>query len=232
MAQIDFYPVVLSMITALQALCFVVLVSVPLALYAVRTDFAGKEFVESIIALPLVLPPVVTGFVLLLLLGKNGVIGRMLSESWGIQIVFTPIAAVIAATVIAFPLMYQSAKAAFQSLDTSLEDVARTLGASETRLFFTVTLPLAWPGLAAGMVLAYARALGEFGATVMLAGNIPGKTQTIPTAIYFSSEANDLMAAGSYVVIICILTFTMIYGANLWSKKHLEIISPKPNSSK
>ena len=114
--------------------------------------------------------------------------------------------------------MYQSTKAAFQSIDVKLEDAARTLGASEWRVFRTVTVPLAWPGLLAGMILSFARALGEFGATMMVAGNIPGKTQTIPLAIYFASESNDLTTAGVYVLIISLLTFSMIFWLNTWSR--------------
>ncbi len=227
MAQIDWHPVYLSLFIALESLCVVILIGVPLALFMARAKFSGKEFIEAFITLPLVLPPVVTGFALLLLFGKNGPAGRLLHDLVGLQIVFTPQAAAIAATVIAFPLMYQSAKAAFQSVDTNLEDVARTLGAGEIRVFFTVALPLAWPGLVAGMVLAYARALGEFGATIMIAGNIPGKTQTIPTAIYFAADSNDLATAGIYVAIISILTFLMIFGANLWLKKHLAATARK-----
>lgn len=175
--------------------------------------------------LPLVLPPVVTGFVLLLLIGKNGPIGRFLSEYFQTQIIFTPAAAILAAIVIAFPLMYQSAKAAFQSIDMHLEDAARTLGASELRIFFTVTLPLALPGLVAGAVLAFARALGEFGATIMIAGNIPGKTQTIPLAIYFAAESNDLQEAGIYVAIISVITFGAIYWLNTWTKSSTKLLS-------
>lgn len=227
MAQIDWHPVYLSMTIALESLCVVTLLGVPFALFMARAKFSGKEFIEAIITLPLVLPPVVTGFALLLLVGKNGPVGRLLHELFSIQVVFTPQAAAIAATVIAFPLMYQSAKAAFQSIDTNLEDVARTLGASEIRVAFTIVLPLSWPGLVAGMVLAYARALGEFGATIMLAGNIPGKTQTIPTAIYFAADSNDMATAGLYVIIISALSFLMIFGANLWLKKRMAATTRK-----
>ena len=121
-------------------------------------------------------------------------------------------------TVVAFPLMYQSTKAAFQSIDTRLEDAARTLGAGEWRVFLTITVPLAWPGLVAGLVLSFARALGEFGATIMVAGNIPGKTQTIPLAIFFAAESNDMTRAGIYVLIISLITFSMILWVNMWSR--------------
>jgi molybdate transport system permease protein len=142
-----------------------------------------------------------------------------LAEVFQTQIIFTPYAAVIAGAVVAFPLMYQSTKAAFQSIDSKLEDAARTLGASEWRVFWTVTLPLAWHGLLSGVVLSFSRALGEFGATIMVAGNIPGKTQTIPLAIYFAAESNDMTQAGLYVLIISLLTFSMIFGVNLWVRK-------------
>ena len=125
----------------------------------------------------------------------------------------------LAGAVVAFPLMYQSTKAAFQSIDTKLEDAARTLGASEWRVFWTITLPLAWHGLVSGIVLSFARALGEFGATIMVAGNIPGKTQTIPLAIYFAAESNDMNQAGMYVLIISLITFSMIFWVNLWAKR-------------
>lgn len=229
MPQFNWHPVYLSMMIAVEALALVVIFGIPLALLMARVEFPGKEIAEAAITLPLVLPPVVSGFALLLLIGKNGPVGRLLADWFGIQLVFTPQAAAIAATVVAFPLMYQSAKAAFQTVDSHLEDAARTLGASELRVFYSVTLPLAWPGLVAGMVLAYARALGEFGATIMIAGNIPGRTQTIPTAIYFAAESNDLTTAGMYVMIISLITFLMIFSMNLWSKKRIAATSVKGN---
>lgn len=215
----EWQPVWLSIKVALASLVFVVILGVSFA-YAMRKwDFTGKAAVEAIFSLPLVMPPVVTGFLLLILIGKQGPIGRFLADTFQTQIIFTPYAAVIAGTVVAFPLMYQSTKAAFQSIDTKLEDAARTLGANEWRVFWTVTLPLAWHGLLSGIVLSFARALGEFGATIMVAGNIPGKTQTIPLAIYFAAESNDMTQAGLYVLIISLLTFSMIFGVNLWVRK-------------
>ena len=215
----EWQPVWLSIKVALASLVFVVILGVSFA-YAMRKwEFTGKAAVEAIFSLPLVMPPVVTGFLLLILIGKQGPIGRFLADSFNTQIIFTPYAAVIAGTVVAFPLMYQSTKAAFQSIDSKLEDAARTLGASEWRVFLTVTLPLAWHGLLSGIVMSFARALGEFGATIMVAGNIPGKTQTIPLAIYFAAESNDMTQAGLYVLIISLLTFSMIFGVNLWVRK-------------
>ena len=163
--------------------------------------FRGKDILDGVFLLPLVLPPVVTGFLLLVLLGRHGFVGAFLKRlEW--QIIFTPTAAVLAATVVAFPLMYGSMKAAFQNLDPQLEDVARGLGASPLRVFWTITLPLCWPGLVAGTLLSFARALGEFGATIMVAGNIPGRTTTVPTAIYFAAEGGDLRLAGVYAALI------------------------------
>ena len=227
MAQLDWHPIYLSLLIAAESLVLVVVLGIPISLLMARVNFSGKEFIEAILTLPLVMPPVVTGFVLLLLVGKNGPIGNLLYKYFDIQVVFTAKAAAIAATVVAFPLMYQSAKAAFQSVDTHLEDVARVLGAGEFRVFYSVTLPLAWPGVVSGMVLSYARALGEFGATIMIAGNIPGKTQTIPTAIYFAAESNDLSTAGIYVMIISAITLAMIFVTNMWSKKRLAVTSRK-----
>lgn len=218
--MVEWQPVLLSLKVALYSLICVSLFGILIAYGMRRFEFPGKAILEAVFTLPLVLPPVVTGFLLLLLIGKQGPIGRILSEYFHTQIIFTPFAAVLAGVIVAFPLMYQSTKAAFQGVDTNLENAARTLGAGEWRVFWTVTMPLSWPGLVSGVVLAFARALGEFGATIMVAGNIPGKTQTIPLAIYFAAESNDLTRAGMYVLIISLLTFFLIYTLNLWSKKH------------
>lgn len=216
--MVEWQPIVLSLKVASLSSIMVFILGV-LAAYGMRNrQFWGKEAVEAIFTLPLVLPPVVTGFLLLLLIGKQGPVGRLLEEVLHWQIIFTPYAAVLAGAVVAFPLMYQSTKAAFESIDPTLEDAARTLGAGEWRLFWTVTVPLSWPGLLAGMVLSFSRALGEFGATIMVAGNIPGKTQTLPLAIYFAAEANDLNQAGLYVMLISGITFFMIFALNRWKR--------------
>lgn len=225
--MLEWQPVLLSIKVASVSLIFIFFFGVMFA-YAMRKwEFSGKAAVEAIFALPLVLPPVVTGFLLLVLIGKQGPIGHFLEEAFHTQIIFTPYAAVLAGTVVAFPLMYQSTKAAFQNVDTKLEDAARILGASEWRVFWTITVPLACPGLVAGLVLSFARALGEFGATIMVAGNIPGKTQTIPLAIYFAAESNDLTRAGIYVMIISLITFSMIFWVNRWSRKKSQRVPVK-----
>lgn len=183
-----------------------------------RRTFPGNTIVESLLTLPLVLPPSVIGFGLLMLFGRQGVLGRLLENLWHTSVVFTWWAALIASTVVAFPLFYQSARAAFEAVDRDLEKVARTLGASEGRVFFTVTLPLAWPGVVAGLVMAFARALGEFGATLMLAGNIPGKTQTVPLAIYAATQSGDNRTAITLVIIVTVLSFLIIFWLNNWTR--------------
>lgn len=214
----EWQPVLLSVKVALMSLVIVAAIGTFLSYWMRHRDFAGKAVLEALFTMPLVLPPVVTGFLLLLLIGKLGPVGQFLNNVFHIQLIFTPYAAIIAGAIVAFPLMYQSAKAAFRSVDPNLEDAARTLGAGEWRVFWTVTIPLAWPGLVAGLVLSFSRALGEFGATIMVAGNIPGKTQTLPLAIYFAAESNDLTLAGFYVLIISLITFTAIFGLNTWTR--------------
>lgn len=216
--NIDWHPLFLSVKVGLLAVFFVSVLGLPLARFLARRNFHGKRAIESIITLPMVLPPSVVGYGLLMLIGKNGLIGKPLHEI-GITVIFTWWAAVLAATVVAFPLMYQSANAAFSSVDVNYEKAARTLGASELRIFFTITLPLALPGIAAGLVLSFARAMGEFGATLMIAGNIPGQTQTMPIAIYFAVEAGDHTTARVLVTIITVFSFAVIYGVNRWADR-------------
>lgn len=215
----DWHPVFLSLRVAFIAVVAVTCAGLPLSRLLARREFFGKDLLEAAITLPLVLPPSVIGYGLLMLIGKNGLLGHFLAGA-GLPVIFTWWAAVLASTVVAFPLMYQSAKAAFISVDVNYEKVARTLGASEARIFFTITLPLAWPGIIAGLVLSFARALGEFGATLMIAGNIPGQTQTIPLAIYFAVEAGDTATARTLVGIITVFSFIIIYWVNRKAKKH------------
>lgn len=218
--MVDLQPVFLSIKVAFLSSVCVFLLSLPIAYVLRNRDFIGKAALEACLTLPLVLPPVVTGFLLLLLVGKQGPVGWFLEKYFDTQIMFTQTAAILAGTIVAFPLMYQSAKTALQNIDTNLEDAARTLGANGWRVFWTITLPLGWQGFVSGIVLSFSRALGEFGATIMIAGNIPGKTQTIPLAIYFASESDDLTQAGIYVLIISMLTFCLIWALNSWSKKY------------
>jgi molybdate transport system permease protein len=215
-------PIILSLKVALIAVTVDAVLGTLVARVMARRDFPGKNLIESCIILPMVLPPTVLGYGLLILLGKRGPLGRLLLNLFDWQIVFSWWAAIFAAAVVSFPLMYQSAKAAFSSVDVSLEQAARTLGCGEGRVFLRVTLPLAYPGLLAGLVLAFARALGEFGATLMVAGNIPGKTQTIPLAIYFAVETGDNLLARDLVLIITGMSIAALFWLNLWSKKKVQ----------
>ncbi|GKV68223.1 molybdenum ABC transporter permease subunit [Sporosarcina sp. NCCP-2716] len=218
----DLQPLLLSAKVAAISTVIVFVLGVFLAHLFAKRQFFGKSVLESLFLLPLVLPPTVVGFGLLIVFGKKGWIGSWLLETFDIQIVFTWTAAVIASVVVSFPLMYQSAAAAFENLDGKLEDAARTMGASEWRVFRTVTFPLAWPGLLAGLVLSFARGLGEFGATLMLAGYIPGKTDTMPMAIYFAVESGQMEKASFWVVIITALGFSIILWLNWWSRRNLR----------
>lgn len=168
-----------------------------------------RDFIDSILTLPLVLPPTVLGYYLLVLFGRRGAFGAWL-ESLGIQLVFTWQGAVLASTVVAFPLVLKAARAAFESVDHQLEDAARVLGVSEAGVFFRVSLPLATRGITAGVLLAFARALGEFGATLMVAGNLPGRTQTLSVAIYEAVQAGDDGAATILVVVTSITCIVLL----------------------
>nr|WP_155837045.1 molybdate ABC transporter permease subunit [Aneurinibacillus terranovensis] len=220
MQNINWTPLFLSLKVAGISTSIVFITGVLLAFLLARRNFTGKSLLDSFFLLPLVLPPTVVGFALLILFGRNGWIGHWLISWFGIQVVFTWLGAVIASVVVAFPLMYQAASAAFQTLDEKVENAARTLGASEWRIFWTVSFPLAWPGILAGLVLSFARALGEFGATLMIAGYIPGKTNTIPLAIYFAVDAGDMDNAAFWVIIIVALGFSTITWLNWWSKRN------------
>ncbi len=182
----------------------------------------GKSLIEGLLITPLILPPTVTGFLLLFLFGRNGPLGQLLSR-FEINIVFTWYAAVISATVVAFPLMYKTALGAFEQIDANLQQAARTLGASEIFIFWRVTLPLALPGILAGAILAFARALGEFGATLMVAGNIPGQTQTIPMAIYFAVEGGDKQEAWLWSLTMIGISLFGLTAVNVWQKRRERI---------
>ena len=216
---LDFSPIILSLKVAIAAVIIVVLSGIPLAGLMARRDFPGKDAVESLFTLPLVLPPSVVGFILLWLFGKNGPLGQFLAQTFNVSVVFHISGAVIAAAVVSLPLMYQSVKAAMEGVDPTLENAARTLGSGEIKVFFTITLPLSWPGIVSGFILSYARSLGEFGATLMVAGNIPGKTQTMPIAIYMASESGDDRTAMMLVLIMTVFSFLVVFWLNRWSKR-------------
>ena len=187
---------------------------IPLAYVLARRRFRGRGLVDLVTTLPLILPPTVTGYYLIVLLGRRGWLGGPLYQLTGWSVAFTWYAAVLAATVMALPLLVRTAKAAFESVDRDLERAAYTLGRSELRTAVEVTLPLARNGILAGVVLAFARALGEFGATLMLAGNIPGKTTTVPLAIYTAVQTGEDPTALLLVGILTALSCVVIVVAN------------------
>lgn len=212
-------PILLSLKIATIATVFSLVLGVFFAYILNRKRIPGKSFWETLLILPMVLPPSVTGYLLLFALGKRGFLGSFLLDNFQIQIIFTWVAAVIASCIVSLPLMYQNAKSAFISMDPVYENAARTLGSSEWKIFRTVVVPLAWPGIISGIALSFARAVGEFGATLMVAGNIPGKTQTVPTAIYFAVESGKTEMANRLVLIMTVFSFVLIFALNAWLKK-------------
>jgi len=213
--EFDFSPLWISLKSSAIATFVTFFLGIAAARWMLSTRIKCKPLIEGIFISPLVLPPTVVGFLLLLLFGRNGAIGQFLLQ-FDLTIIFTWQAAVITATVVSFPLMYKTALGAFEQIDANLLNAARTLGASEWQVFWRIMLPLAWPGILAGTILAFARALGEFGATLMLAGNIPGQTQTIPMAIYFAVEAGDMKQAAIWVLIILSLSLSVLTAVNYW----------------
>ena len=202
------------------ALTFVLGIAAAWAMSRYRGRWRG--FLDGIFILPLVLPPTVAGFFLLLLFGRHSPLGLRIAFSWW--------ATVVAATVVAFPLMYRTALGAFEQVNPNLLGAARTLGAGRWRTFYRVLLPLAWPGVMAGTVLAFARALGEFGATLMLAGNIPGRTQTLPVAIFFAAEGGDLQGALAWVGWMAAMSVGSIAVLNYWGRNTRAIAPASPIS--
>ena len=178
-----------------------------------RRHFPGRDLVDAALTLPMVMPPTVLGYYLLVLIGSHGVIGALLLQPFGIRLIFTWQAAVIAATIVAFPLVFKAARAAFENVDPQLEDAARTLGLSEPAIFFRISLPLAWRGILAGLLLSFARALGEFGATLMVAGSIVGKTQTLSIAVYEAVQAGQDNTANFLVAITSITCIAVLLSA-------------------
>ena len=200
------HPLLLSIQVAFTATLIAFVVGLVLALWLAKTNVRCKSLVETLINLPLILPPTVLGYYLLIILGKSGPLYFL-----DFRIVFTWFAAVIASSVVALPLMVQSSRAAIESVDTRVEKAAGTLGAPPWRILLDVTLPLARRGILAGVVLAFARSLGEFGATLMIAGNIPGRTQTLPLAIYDLVQANRLKEANIAVLIMTVVAFVLLF---------------------
>lgn len=211
MFQAFLTPVLLSIkITMISGAAVIILGTLAGRLLSLN-NFKGKVIVETILMLPLVLPPSVVGFLMLIALGKKSVVGEALELVFRQSILFTWWGAVLASIVVAFPLMYQSAKIGFQGIDHEIEAAARVFGANEWQVFFLISLPLASRAIISGSVLSMARALGEFGATLMVAGNIPGKTQTVPTAIYLAIDTGNMKLAWLWVLLMVVLSFIMLF---------------------
>lgn len=213
-------PIILSLKVAMIATTMAAFFGIFFAFFLNKRNVWGKDIWETLLILPMILPPSVMGYLLLILFGKRGIFGSFLLETFGIQIVFTWVGAVIAAFIVSLPLMYQNVKAGFLSVDPIYEQAARTLGSSEFKVFRTVSLPLAKPGIISGIILTFARALGEFGATLMIAGNIPNKTQTIPTAIYYAVESGNTEMANALVLVMTIFSFLLIFILNRWLSRN------------
>jgi molybdate transport system permease protein len=209
----------LSLQVAFLATAMIVLVGVALAYLLAMKNFRGKEMLDMLLTLPLVLPPTVTGFFLVIILGRRGFLGSPLYELTGWSVMFTWQAAVMASFVVALPLMIKTARAALESVDRNLINASYTLGHSKWETALRVILPLAKKGIIAGAVLSFARAMGEFGATLMLAGNIPGRTDTMPIAIYSMASSGELSRSGAMVIFFTAISGTFLYIANLYSRR-------------
>ncbi|MDR6551101.1 molybdate ABC transporter permease subunit [Paenibacillus qinlingensis] len=207
-------PILLSLKVAIVSSVYVLIFGGLAAWKMTRRNFPGKIVVETTFLLPLVLPPTVVGFILLILLGKRSWIGHGMDYVFHQSIIFTWGAAVIASVVVAFPLVYQTMKTGFSMVSKDLEDAARSIGASEWQVLWYITLPLAWRSIIAAYILGFARGLGEFGATLMIAGNIPHKTQTLPTAIYIAVESGNQTLAWYWAAAIILISFGLLFIAN------------------
>jgi len=214
----DFFPIYLTLKVSLVATFFAVVFGLALAWLSARCRFPGKGLLDALIMQPLVIPPTVLGYYLLVLLGRYSMLGRFLEDAFGITLIFTWRGAAIAAAIAALPLFVRPAKASLEAVDKNLENAARLLGKTEWQVFTTITIPLAWRGLVAGGIMAFARATGEFGATLMIAGNIPGVTQTLPIAIYDAVQMGDTHLANILVLIITVFSVCVLYLVNWLTK--------------
>ena len=220
--NLDWSPLFISIKTGIVAPIFSFFLGIYAARKVVKTTPGKKAIIDGILTLPMVLPPTVAGFFLLLIFSRRRPFGIFLFENFGIKVVQTWLGCIIAATVISFPLMYRNARAAMEQIDVNLIYAGRTLGMSDTEIFWKVVIPTAGPGIASGTILTFARALGEYGATSMLAGNIPGKTGTISQKIAMVIQDGDYMTAGVWVAIVLVIAFLVIFLMNLISGKKMK----------
>ena len=220
--NLDWSPLFISIKTGIVATIFSFFLGIYAARKVVKTTPGKKAIIDGILTLPMVLPPTVAGFFLLLIFSRRRPFGIFLFENFGIKVVQTWLGCIIAATVISFPLMYRNARAAMEQIDVNLIYAGRTLGMSDTEIFWKVVIPTAGPGIASGTILTFAIALGEYGATSMLAGNIPGKTGTISQKIAMVIQDGDYMTAGVWVAIVMVIAFLVIFLMNLISGKKMK----------
>jgi molybdate transport system permease protein len=206
-------PLLLTLKIALTATAIVLVLGTGCAFTLTRRRLPGGQLIDALLTVPMVLPPTVLGYYLLVLLGRRGWIGEWLEQTFGIRLIFTWEGAVVASAVVAFPLVFRAAKAALEGVDHRLEGAARVLGSGEVAVFFRVTLPLAWRGIVAGGMLAFARAMGEFGATLMIAGSIPGRTQTVSIAIYEAVQAGQDDLANFLVLLTSAVCVAVLFGS-------------------
>ena len=224
MKNLDWSPLVISLKTGIVATIICFFLGIFAARKVVKANPRVKAVVDGILTLPMVLPPTVAGFFLLLIFSLRRPFGSFLYESINFKVVQTWLGCVLAAMIIAFPLMYRNARAAFEQIDMNLIYAARTLGMSETQIFWKVVIPAAGPGIASGTILTFARALGEYGATSMFAGNIPGKTATISQKIAMVIQDGDYVTAGFWVLVIVLIAFVVVFLLNLITSKHMKNI--------
>jgi molybdate transport system permease protein len=219
----DFSPLWISIKTATLSTVITFFLGIIISYWMANFKGKSKGLIDGLFTLPLILPPTVVGFFLLLICGKNGPVGKIF-ELFNTSVIFSWSATVLAAIVVSFPMMYRTTRAAFEQIDTNIISAARTLGLSEFKIFHKIAIPLAMPGIIGGLVLSFARAIGEFGATLMIAGNIPGKTQTMPLAIFFAAEGGDMEKAMLWVIIIVTLSLFLILVLNYWSEVQLKLM--------
>ncbi len=219
---LDWSPLWISLKTGVVATVISFFLGLWAARKVIKKDYKTKSILDGILTLPMVLPPTVAGFFLLLIFSRRRTFGIFLNDTFNIQVVHTWLGCILAATVIAFPLMYRNARAAFEQIDANLVYAGRTLGMSEFSIFWRIVVPTAGPGIASGTILTFARAMGEYGATSMLAGNIPGKTGTVSQRIAMVIQDGDYMTAGFWVIIVLVIAFVMIFLINMITGKHMK----------
>ncbi|MCA3147769.1 MAG: molybdate ABC transporter permease subunit [Burkholderiales bacterium] len=218
-------PLLLSLQVAFIATLLTGVIGVALAAGIARWQSRWREWLDALFMLPLVLPPTVLGYYLIVLVGRNGAFGQWLEQTWGVVLIFSWQGAVLAASIVSLPLIYRTARAAFEEVNVSLENAGRSLGLSEWQVFWRISLPLAWRGIVAGLMLTFARAMGEFGATLMVAGNLPGKTQTLSVAVYDAVQAgNDAQAWGLTAIISVVCMAVLIISGQLLRPARMRIV--------